>query len=473
MAYALEPGRRMQREVRSVATQRLGDAIDRLDQVGADPAADLETVVHEVRKRCKAVRGLARLVKPALGDDFTSFDRTVRSAANELSSLRDAHAVMATFDALLAAEPDDDVLRMMRARQATVSAGATRSAGEADDGRVDAARHLLVEARDASQRWKIPRGFDTIEAGVAATYRQGRSALRRVRADPTDTRLHDWRKAVKYLWYQMQLLRDAAPSVLDPLVDRLDLLAEALGDDHDLSVLVELLDTRPDDYGTAEDVDHVRTLARRRQHTLRTYAIRSGATIYTEPVHSFVHRIASYWQLTLDAGVEPPELDPEQSAPERSLVERERKFLVEVVPDDLVRSEVTELRQGYLATGTRGSVRVRDAGRDGCTLTVKAGSGAERTELEWSIERREFDAAWPHTEGRRIEKARHRIPVGAHVVELDVFSGDLDGLVMAEVEFASTEEMTAFTPPAWFGREVTDEGGYTNASLALHGFPAG
>jgi CYTH domain-containing protein/CHAD domain-containing protein len=473
MAFVLEPGPRMQREVRSVAAQRLDDAIERLDQVGADTEADLETIVHEVRKRCKAVRGLARLVKPALGDDFRSFDRTVRSAANELSSLRDAHAVVATFDALLATEPDDDVLRTMRDRQAAMSSGATRSAGEADDGRIDAARHVLAEARDASQRWKIPRGFDTIEAGVAATYRQGRSALRRVRADPTDIRLHEWRKAVKYLWYQMQLLHEAAPSVLDPLVDRLDLLAEALGDDHDLSVLVELLDTRPDDYGTAGDVDHVRALARRRQHTLRRYAIRSGATIYAEPDHAFVNRIARYWHLTLDAGPEPHELDPVPEAPERSLVERERKFLIEVVPDDLVRSDVTELRQGYLATGTRGSVRVRDAGRDGCTLTVKAGSGGERTELEWSIERREFDAAWPHTEGRRIEKARHRIPSGGHVVELDVFAGDLDGLVMAEVEFTSSGEMAAFVPPAWFGREVTDDDGYTNASLALHGRPAG
>ncbi len=62
---------------------------------------------------------------------------------------------------------------------------------------------------------------------------------------------------------------------------------------------------------------------------------------------------------------------------------------------------------------------------------------------------------------------------GAHVVELDVFAGDLDGLVMAEVEFTSTEEMTAFVPPVWFGREVTDDGRYTNASLALHGLPVG
>ena len=132
---------------------------------------------------------------------------------------------------------------------------------------------------------------------------------------------------------------------------------------------------------------------------------------------------------------------------------------------------VVELRQGYLATDEQRSVRVRDAGPEGCTLTFKAGAGAERTELEWQIDRREFDTAWPHTEGQRIEKSRHRIPYRHHLIELDVFGGDIDGLVMAEVEFDSVTAMEAFEPPAWFGREVTDDGRYTNASLALHGPP--
>ena len=61
--------------------------------------------------------------------------------------------------------------------------------------------------------------------------------------------------------------------------------------------------------------------------------------------------------------------------------------------------------------------------------------------------------------------------MGDHVIELDVFGGTLDGLVIAEVEFDSTSAMDAFAPPAWFDREVTDDGAYTNASLALHGLP--
>jgi CYTH domain-containing protein/CHAD domain-containing protein len=472
VGYVIEPGRRTQREVRRVAAERLGDAIEHLDRVLADPEhADLETAVHEARKRCKASRGLARLVGPALGDGFRSFDRTVSEGANQLSMLRDAQAVLNTFDALLAARPDDDVLRTVRHRQAVMSAEAAHSAVAVDDARISTARALLVEARDASQAWTIPRGFDTLESGLVATYRQGRSALRRVHNAPSDRRVHEWRKVVKYLWYQVQLLHDAAPSVLGPLENQLDALAEALGDDHDLSVLVELLDDRPDDYGTPGDVAHVRRLARAHQRELRTYSVRAGSTIYAEPDHAFVHRIARYWELTVELGPEPRKGPHEQDPPSRPVVERERKFLVDGLPDDVVPSTEVALRQGYLAAGPYRSVRVRDAGPEGCTLTVKAGGGAERTEIELPIQRGEFDAAWPHTEGQRLEKIRKRIPFGEHVIELDVFGGDLDGLVMAEVEFDSVAAMESFEPPAWFGRDVTDDDGYTNASLALHGLP--
>ena len=475
MGYALRPDRRLQREVRRVANERLGGAIDQLDRVigdAADPVG-LEVVVHDVRKRCKASRGLARLVEPALGDGFRTFDRMVRDAANELSALRDAHAVLGTLDTLLALRPDDTVLQEMRRRHAAASVDASHRAHDTGDVRMTTALAKLTEARTMSQRWKLPQGADTLESGIAATYGQGRSALRRVRADPTDHRLHDWRKAVKYLWYQMQLVHDAAPSVLGPLVDELDDLAEALGDDHDLTVLVELLEADSDSIHTASEVGHVCALARQRQAVLRDRSIRSGATIYAEPRRAFAHRIGRYWHLAVDRG---PEHSLDASAepaepPNRSLIERERKYVIDTPPQEALDSGGTDFRQGYLASDEQRSIRIRDAGAQGCTLTFKAGSGAERTELEWPIERREFDAAWPYTAGQRIAKTRHRIPAGDHVIELDVFGGTLDGLILAEVEFGSAEELAAFEAPDWFGRDVTDDSRYTNAVLALSGLP--
>ena len=483
VGYVLDPQRRVQREVRRVAVERLDDAIELLGRALDDDVddAELEKSVHEVRKRCKSSRGLARLVRPVLGDDFTTFDHLVRDAARELSTLRDAHALLGTFDELAGPNGDAAVLAIRR-RHVAIAREATDAAVHAGDERIATARSLLVDARRNARKWKIQGGFDGLERGILTTYRRGRRGLRRASADPTDEHLHRWRKEAKYLWYQMQLVHDAAPSVLGPLVDQLDELSEALGHDHDLAVLVHRLDARSDDYGSPEEVGHVCELARLRQQTLRSRTFRAGATIYAETDRAFARRIARYWQLAATLGPESTTDDAgdrDAPTPERrpsgghDFVERERRFLVLDPPGGLDLSDAVELRQGYLAVDTERSVRIRDAGPKGCTLTVKVGSGAERTEIEWTIERAEFEAAWPHTEGRRIEKIRHRIPTtdGPHLIELDVFGGGLDGLIIAEVEFDSPESLTGFTPPGWFGTEVTDDGRYSNASLALHGRP--
>jgi adenylate cyclase len=107
-------------------------------------------------------------------------------------------------------------------------------------------------------------------------------------------------------------------------------------------------------------------------------------------------------------------------------------------------------------------------------LTVKAGRGLSRTEVEVPISAEQAEALWPHTAGRRIDKIRHRVALGAStdlVAEVDLYAGELDGLCTVEVEFASAADAGAFVAPDWFGRDVTDEPGWTNAALARHGRP--
>jgi CYTH domain-containing protein len=70
-----------------------------------------------------------------------------------------------------------------------------------------------------------------------------------------------------------------------------------------------------------------------------------------------------------------------------------------------------------------------------------------------------------------VQKTRRRVRVGDAVVEVDEYAGALDGLVVAEVEFADEEASRAFQPPTWFEREVTDDWRYSNRSLASDGIP--
>ena len=150
-------------------------------------------------------------------------------------------------------------------------------------------------------------------------------------------------------------------------------------------------------------------------------------------------------------------------------LEIERKFLLARPPDELPAGEPIE--QGYLAIAPDGvEVRIRRrAGRS--TLTVKSGPAHVRVEEELDIDDRRFEALWALTEGRRVAKTRHLVPLEGVTAEVDVFAGPHEGLLLAEVEFPSPEASAAFAPPAWLGREVTGDPRFANQSLALHGPP--
>jgi adenylate cyclase len=150
-------------------------------------------------------------------------------------------------------------------------------------------------------------------------------------------------------------------------------------------------------------------------------------------------------------------------------VEVERKFLV-TDPPDLGAYPSEEIEQGYLAIDSEGEVRLRRKGEK-LILTAKRGSGLSRAEAEIELDRERFDELWPLTEGRRLHKRRTVIPHGDLSIEVDVYGGELEGLMVAEIEFGSEEEARGFEPPEWVGPEVTGDERYLNETLATRGAP--
>ena len=151
--------------------------------------------------------------------------------------------------------------------------------------------------------------------------------------------------------------------------------------------------------------------------------------------------------------------------------EIERKFLVNNLPSKLDRHPHSEIIQGYLMiTDNDVEIRVRKKGGR-CYHTVKSGAGLVRKEVEKEITQAEFLEHWPETEGKRVLKVRYDIDYEEFLIELDIYSGDLAGLVVAEVEFDSEEQSSHFEPPEWFGKEVTLDERYKNKNLALNGKP--
>lgn len=153
-------------------------------------------------------------------------------------------------------------------------------------------------------------------------------------------------------------------------------------------------------------------------------------------------------------------------------LEIERKFLLKSLPMDVLRTRGTPILQGYLAHDEHMEVRLRQQGRK-YFLTVKEGSGLRRKEVEVAISAAQFRVLWPSTTGRRLEKVRTVVRHGRWRLELDRYLGELAPLLIGEVEFDSMEESEGFEKPAYFGEEVTEEEGYRNVALAIHGAPHG
>jgi len=147
--------------------------------------------------------------------------------------------------------------------------------------------------------------------------------------------------------------------------------------------------------------------------------------------------------------------------------EIERKFLVKQLPERLNRLRHYPIAQGYLAIESAGrrQVRLRKKGNS-ASLTFKVGRGGAREEREIKLSSKQFAALWPATAGRRLRKLRYEIPWNGLLIEIDIYQGNLSGLVVAEVEFPDQVSCWRFEPPSWFGREVTGEKRYSNVRLA-------
>lgn len=156
-------------------------------------------------------------------------------------------------------------------------------------------------------------------------------------------------------------------------------------------------------------------------------------------------------------------------------MEIERKFRVRSLPEKLENFLKKEIEQGYLCGAP--VLRIRKSNED-YILTLKSkysfetGEEIEETsarrceEVEVRLDGKAYAHLKEKTDGRLILKTRYLIPYGGYTIELDVFDGDLKGLIFAEVEFQSEKESGEFVPPEWFGEDVTFDRHFSNNYLA-------
>jgi len=263
-------------------------AIDQLDETLADldkPDREHRSVVHEARRRCKKLRGLLRLVRPG----FAEFDRengAIRDAAGLLSHLRDSEVMHDTLRALSAWKSDPLFDRL----------AAALAADTTDQAPALAAFHSrLRDIRARAESWSLSKPHaDTLIGGLRSTYRSGRRRMRKAARTDAATAFHDWRKASKYHGFHLDLLRKAAPEMLDREIEVVDKLSGQLGQHHDLVVLRTAAQNHKLAVSDA-DRDALVELIGQRLDELEKDALELGRQVYAEKPGAIARRIGAYW----------------------------------------------------------------------------------------------------------------------------------------------------------------------------------
>ncbi len=300
MSFQIDPSKNANKEVVSLASKRLLKATQALD-CGSPQS------LHEARKCLKETRALLRLVREPLGARlFAEENCLLRDVGQRLSEQRDIAAQVECWDKLVATD-----------RRRFGSAAMQKVRGRLVE-RIPASSlepQLLAQLQEALQhagddmgRLSLgSKGFALFRAGVQRTYQDGRRALAAVLRKPSDKRLHEWRKLVKDHWYQTRLLQAAWPEMFKTRNKHLKILAEWLGDDHDLAIMQALLRAQPTLFGAATTRTSISKGIAARRMQLQAQAIALGQRFYAEKPKALVMHWADLWHLASKQPLVPSE----------------------------------------------------------------------------------------------------------------------------------------------------------------------
>jgi CHAD domain-containing protein len=278
MTFYFRPDEPIDSEVLRVAAHEVESTLQLIDT-----SDDIHSTVHEVRRCCKRIRALLRLVRPGLAGRFEADTRIYADIARRLSRFRDATVVLQTYDVLVA-DADfgsaRDALPALRLRLGEIYADEDASQDDAIRNALKDVREELIAARRQIDRWHLHG--DTTNAvctGAKRTYRRCRNHWRAVQQSTSGTAFHEWRKEVKYHWSQLQLLNRRCAGGLSKRVEQVYELSQDLGELQDLVVFEAALD-RLNKAEFAELIVQMRRLVHARRRALRNRTLAFGKRLF-------------------------------------------------------------------------------------------------------------------------------------------------------------------------------------------------
>jgi len=291
MSFRLSPGAPFGEDIRRIGVELIDGAVA---ESGASPTPYAERV-HSLRKRCKKLRALVRLVRPCLQDRYRLENEYFRDVANVLAPLRDVQATVAAYDAVVDHfDGEVDRATFGSLRRQLMRRGRHRVGVEQ---RMADVRNRMEGARERIAAWPLDDAAtpEVWRAGFERTYRRARKALATAYLEPSADHFHEWRKSVKYHWYHLRLLSPLWDAAFDGRAKTANVLGELLGLHHDMAVLRDKLTSLG---GAARDggsVDSFLALVDRHQAHVEVVARPLGMRLFAEKASRIGDRCEQYW----------------------------------------------------------------------------------------------------------------------------------------------------------------------------------
>jgi CHAD domain-containing protein len=246
--------------------------------------------IHAARKCIKKARATLRLMRDAIPKTtYRRENAALRDAGRHVSAVRDAKVLIEALDALVEKE------ELSRASFKGLTAALERereaarlSSSGARSGRLAARRGLNTVKRRVSSWSAAPIPWPTLRKSLGRVYSRGRKNLAEARTGTTPERLHEWRKEVKYLWHQLQVLAPLCPGPIGENADQLHRLSDYLGDHHDLSVLEEKAHHHRGVIRGKDSLNRFEGAIHRRRRALEEKAFVLGRRLYADRPAAFL-----------------------------------------------------------------------------------------------------------------------------------------------------------------------------------------
>lgn len=294
MSFKFKPGSEaIEDAVRRIAAEQLQKGIAE----ARDGGADFDDTVHRLRRRCKSLRALLRLIRPQF-KGYAAENRALRDAAAGLAHAREVAVMGSTLTALIQAGAEALPAETERAVTRAVADRGHNDGSANSDALLDNFASALGAVLKRSRKWRVRgRGFGLLKGGLRGGMIAFGKRMAKVekRGNPAD--YHQWRKAAKYHGYQAELFANCAPDIINGYRALLDALTDQLGAHHDLTVLENFLVGDDPVLRDIGDLSPLLALLRARRDALAREALVLGRQVRAEGAAAFTRRFGAYWRL--------------------------------------------------------------------------------------------------------------------------------------------------------------------------------